>query len=183
MDFKTVLELILKGFNKENVRYGLIGGFALGVLGVPRSTVDLDFLIHRDDLDKVDKIMKGNGYKCVYKSENVSQYVSDAKVFGEVDFLHAFRRASSGMLDRVKELEVFAGSMKLRVLRPEDIIGLKVQAAVNDQTKANKEYADIEALMDYYRMDLNWQLIEDYFSTFSLEEKFIKLKNKYCNVE
>jgi hypothetical protein len=32
MDFKTVLELILKNFEKENIRYALIGGFALGAL-------------------------------------------------------------------------------------------------------------------------------------------------------
>ena len=32
LDFKTVLGLILEGFHKENIRYGLIGGFALGAL-------------------------------------------------------------------------------------------------------------------------------------------------------
>jgi hypothetical protein len=73
MDFKTVLELILKIFEKEHINYALIGGFALGALGLPRATVDLDFLIHRDDLSKVDKIMKENGYSCKYKSEDVSQ--------------------------------------------------------------------------------------------------------------
>lgn len=58
MDFKTVLGLIIKDFNKEKVRYGLIGGFALGIWGVARSTIDLDFLVHRDDLNKIAKIMR-----------------------------------------------------------------------------------------------------------------------------
>lgn len=81
MDFKTVLRLILTGFHKENVRYGLIGGFALGALGISRATVDLDFLVHHDDLSKVDKIMKDNGYECVFKTENVSQYISNKAIF------------------------------------------------------------------------------------------------------
>ena len=183
MDFKATLEPILKGFYKENVRYGLIGGFALGVLGVPRSTVDLDFLVHREDLSKIDKIMKSNDYECVFKSENVSQYVSPVKIFGEVDFLYAFRKASLGMLERTEEKEVFAGSLKLKVLKPEDIIGLKVQAAANDQTKATKEYADIEALMEHSRTSLDWQLIEEYFSTFGQEKKFAELKTKFYNAK
>ena len=183
MDFKTVLGLIIKRFNRENVRYGLIGGFALGIWGLPRSTVDLDFLVQRDDLDKIDRIMKSNGYECVYKSDNVSQYVSPLKIFGEVDFLYAFRKASLGMLDKAEEREAFEGTLKLKVLRPEAIIGLKLQAAVNNPRRATREYADIEALLDHHRVNLDWELIEDYFSTFSQKAKFAELKRKYYEVK
>ncbi|MEW6679738.1 MAG: hypothetical protein AB1297_01780 [bacterium] len=44
MDFKMVLGLLLNDFQKENIRYGLIGGLALGLYGIHRSTLDLDFL-------------------------------------------------------------------------------------------------------------------------------------------
>lgn len=183
MDFKAVLGLILEGFHKENIRYGLIGGFALGALGLPRATVDLDFMVHHDDLKKIDEIMKSNGYECVYKSENVSQYVSGVKIFGEVDFLHAFRKASLGMLEKAKELDIFEGKAKIRVLRPEDIIGLKLQAMANDAKRVARELLDIEALMDYYRMNLDWESIQDYFSIFEQKEKFLELKAKYYNAK
>ena len=179
MDFKTILGLILKDFQRGNIRYGLIGGFALGVLGLPRATVDLDFLIHRDDLGKVDKIMKFQGYECVYKSENVSQYVSPLKIFGEIDFLHAFRKASLGMLERAEEKDIFEGNLKIRVLRPEDIIGLKLQSLVNNPARKEREYLDIEALMEHYRKNLDWKLIEEYFSLFEQKEKYLELKSKY----
>ncbi len=179
MDFKTVLRLILDAFHKKNVRYGLIGGFALGALGVPRATVDLDFLLHRDDLFKVDKFMKANGYECIFKSENVSQYVSTIKIFGEVDFLYAFRKASIGMLERAEKLDIFEGELKIKVLRPEDIIGLKLQAAVNNETRIIREFADIEALMDYRKQNLDWNLLEEYFSIFEQKVKFDELKAKY----
>ncbi len=183
MDLKTVLDLILESFQKENIRYGLIGGFALGLLGIPRATVDLDFLIHRDDLDKIDKIMRANNYDCVYKSENVSQYVSAIKIFGEIDFLHAFREVSVKMLGKAKELDIFEGKSKIKVLMPEDIIGLKLQALMNDPARLIREYLDIEALMDYYRKNLDWKSIEDYFSIFEQKEKFRELKSKYYDIK
>lgn len=183
MDFKTVLGFIIKGFNEKDVRYALIGGFALGALGVSRATVDLDFLVHRDDLPKIDKIMKEHEYNCVYKSENVSQYISAVKIFGEVDFLHAFRDISTEMLKRAIEKDIFEGNLKIKVLRPEDIIGLKLQAIANDKTRTMREFIDIEALMDNYRINLDWQLIEEYFSIFEQKEKFKELKEMYGNVK
>lgn len=183
MDFKIVLGLILKDFKRENVRYALIGGFALGALGLPRATIDLDFLVHRDDLNKIDKIMKSHGYESVYKSENVSQYISAIKIFGEIDFLHAFREVSTGMLERAKELEVFEGKLKIRVLRPEDIIGLKVQSAINNPARAIREYIDIEDLMEHYKTDLDWNVLEEYFSLFERQGKLSELKAKYFHAK
>lgn len=179
MDFKTVCRIILGEFQRQQVRYALMGGFALGVLGVPRSTVDLDFLIHADDLPKIEKIMAGQGYECFYQTENVSQYTSPVKVMGEIDFLHAFRQLSLEMLDRALEKEIFEGEMKINVLRPEDMIAFKVQSAVNNETRKNLEYADIENLISYYGADLNWRELEKYFSLFSEDSFYKELRDKY----
>jgi len=183
MEFEKVLEVIIKNFEEEGVRYALIGGFALGVLGVPRATVDLDFLVLKEDLPKVDRIMQRNNYECKYRTENVSQYVSPLKIFGEVDFLHAFRKISSRMLEDAIEKDVFEGRMKIKVLRPEDIIGLKIQAAVNDSERAEREFLDIEALMSHYKERLDWDLIEEYFSLFEQDDKFKELKSKYAKIK
>lgn len=183
MDFKATLAALIEVFEKEKIRYAVIGGFALGVLGVPRTTVDLDFLIEKDDLEKISRIMKSHSYDCVYQSENVSQYVSPVKIFGEVDFLHAFRAISRKMLERAKEVDIFEGKAKIKVLLPEDIIGLKVQSLANNPKRINKEYADIEALMDYHKESLDWQVVEEYFSLFDLKDKFLELKAKYCYVK
>lgn len=97
MDFEFVAEKILIAFLNAEIRYALMGGFALGIWGVHRATVDMDFLVHRDDLGKVQDIMTGMGYECIYHTDNVSQYVSSLKILGEVDFLHAFRKVSIGI--------------------------------------------------------------------------------------
>ncbi|MBA7695826.1 hypothetical protein ES703_104466 [subsurface metagenome] len=92
MDFIKVLHFLLDEFNKEKIQYALIGGFAMGAWGIMRSTMDLDFLVNKSDLGKIEKIMVRRLYKCFFKTENVSQYVSDLKPLGQVDYLHAFRK-------------------------------------------------------------------------------------------
>ncbi|MBI5213343.1 MAG: hypothetical protein HY957_08230 [Nitrospirae bacterium] len=98
----------------------ILGGLALGLWGVGRSTVDIDILVSRDDTGKVDNIMTGLGYECRLRSENASQYLSPLKVFGEVDFLHAFREASLEMLKNAEEKTAFNNTLKIKVVRPED---------------------------------------------------------------
>lgn len=177
MDFRAVLMLIEEDFSKENIRWALIGGFALGALGVQRATIDLDIIIHRGDLEKVDKIMKTHDYRCEYKSDDVAQYVCEVKIFGEIDFILAHRNISCKMLERAQDKEIFSRTVK--VLRPEDVIGLKIQALANDETRASKEYFDIESLLGLYKKELDWVLLEEYFRLFTLGHKYQEYKKKY----
>ena len=137
---------MLNGFRDKDIRYAAIGGFALGVLGVPRATMDLDFLVHREDLPALEALMAALGYSRRFHSENVSQYENKDAAWGSVDFLHAFRKTAISMLGRAMERPVFAGTAVVRVLRPEDVIGLKVQSMANDPDRRTKDAADIESL-------------------------------------
>ena len=180
MDFAKIVPLLIKEFEKEKIGYALMGGFAMGALGFVRATADLDFVVDAKDLAKIETIMKKYHYRCVYKTENVSQYVSAMKIFGEIDFLHAFRPVSVAMLKRATKLPVLQRTHTIKVLRPEDIIGLKIQALVNNPARKHPEYADITALMAYYRAQLDWKLLEEYFNIFDKGKEFGRLKQKYA---
>jgi len=175
MDFKSVLSMLLKNFEKNNIHYALMGGFAFGLWGVGRATVDIDLLVSREDMEMTDRIMLEAGYDCKYHSENVSQYVSPLTIFGEVDFLHAFRDASLEMLGRAEEKEIFGGLLKIKVLKPEDLIGLKLQAIKNDAERMENDMADIKALVSAHGETLDWSMIERYFQLFDMEEEYVKL--------
>lgn len=178
MDFKSVLTALLSRFAEREVRYALMGGFALGLWGVGRTTVDLDFLAHRDDGEKIRKIMRELDYECRYESENVSQYISPVKVFGEVDFLHAFRQASLEMLQRAEMKDVFEGALRIKVLRPEDLIGLKLQAIRNDPLRKEADIADIRLLISAYPGDLDWELIDRYVEVLELRDLWREIKGE-----
>lgn len=179
MDFERVLRSLLGEFGGHHIRYAAIGGFAMGVLGVPRATMDLDFLVHRDDLSKLDEVLKALGYQRLAHTENVSQYRHADDLWGSVDFVHAFRQAALAMLERAKSYPVFSGAQTVRAVGPEDVIGLKVQAMVNDPDRRTLELADIERLAAFYGDRLDWERVQEYYELFNLGEDVRKLRQRY----
>lgn len=169
MNFKAVLETLITDFDTNGIGYALIGGLAVSLWSVPRSTVDVDFLILKDDVEPVAAIMEKHGYECRYRTENVSQYVSPLRIFGEVDYLHAFRDASVAMLKRTAIKNIFSGALKINVLQPEDLIGLKLQAMKNDPGRTSIDTADIKALMQVHGGCLDLGLIKKYFELFETD--------------
>lgn len=180
MDFRIVIKKILSAFAQEGVGYALIGGYAVGLWGVPRGTVDMDFLVRRDDMAKVHRVMESIGYEVRFSSENVTQYVSPLAIFGEIDFVHAFRQASLRMLERAVEKTLFNDGLSIKVLLPEDLIGLKVQAFSNDKTREPIDLYDIETLMKLHGEVLDWELVGEYFELFDSSPLFLDLRGKYC---
>lgn len=179
MDFKLVLEKLLTAFKEQEIHYALMGGFAMGAWGAPRATVDIDFLVLRDDMEKVDAIMRSLSYECRHWTENVSQYVSPLQVFGEVDFLHAFRIPSLSMLQRAEERKMLGKTMTVKVLKIEDMIGFKAQAIANNKERITVDLADIENLINTHKSTINWSMIEEYFVLFGLHDIFKELRKKY----
>ncbi|UCB57165.1 MAG: hypothetical protein JSV30_00825 [Candidatus Omnitrophota bacterium] len=57
-------EETLRAFQKQKVKYVLVGGIAVNLLGAMRSTADLDILVEMSDnnLRKTVKILKRQGY-------------------------------------------------------------------------------------------------------------------------
>jgi len=178
MDLKKALTLIIAEFEKHNVNYAIIGGFAVGALGIPRSTIDLDFLVPVDSLHKVEAIMLALGYRKAFTSENASQYVSPSPEMGEVDFLHAFRPISIKMLAEAETLPVFGKEARVKVLKAEDIIALKIQSINNNPARLAKDNSDIEELMKSRKLD--WEILKTYFELFGLEKRFLELREKYA---
>ncbi|MDD1778939.1 MAG: nucleotidyltransferase family protein [Candidatus Helarchaeota archaeon] len=58
-------EEIFQAFQKEKVKYVLVGGIAVNLLGAMRNTADLDILVEMsdDNLKKIVQILKKQGYK------------------------------------------------------------------------------------------------------------------------
>ena len=183
MDFEIVLKRLIFEFSRLHIRCAAIGGFALGVLGVPRQTLDLDFLVHRDDLEKLDDALTALGYTRVFQSENVSQYRHPDTTWGSVDFIHAFRKISLAMLERAKDYPVGGGKQSLRTAQPEDVIGLKVQAMFNDPERRPQEQNDIERLMARYGRKLDWNRIQEFYEVFGFSDEAKKLRDRFDRAE
>jgi len=181
MDFKKVIGILLKIFEEHDIEYAFIGGFALGALGIIRSTADIDLLVHKKDMPTLDRSLGSQRYQLQYRSENVSQYISNIRPLGSIDVLHAFRHHSLSILKRVRKVSIFDDQYTINVLMPEDIIGLKVQSMVNNPERETLELADIELILGKFHNVVDWQLLEEYFELFQCEDYLDTLKVKYGN--
>lgn len=183
MDFAQVLRALLEGLQQAKIRYGVIGGFALGALGAPRATVDLDLLVHQEDLGALHQVLTSLGYTRDVHTENVSHYRHKEGRWGAIDVLHAFRTFALGMLERARILPVLGGAASLRVLEPEDIIGLKVQAAANNPLRQLQETADIEALMAVHGKTMNWTRLQEYYALFDRANEVAGLRARFGHAQ
>jgi len=128
-------------------------------------------------LHKIEAIMLAMGYKKVFSSENASQYVSPSAELGEVDFLHAFRPISMKMLAEAETVMVFGKEARVKVLKAEDIIALKLQSINNNPGRLAKDNSDIEELMKSRKLD--WDALKSYFKLFGMDQRFLELRDKY----
>ena len=82
------------------------------------------------------------------------------------------------MLKRAVEKDVFEGTLRIRVLMPEDIVGLKLQAFTNDPSRRSGDLADIEALLSVRRNHVDWDLVAQYFNLFEMETLLKEMMKK-----
>jgi|TARA_B100002003_G_scaffold218116_1_gene218864 hypothetical protein len=181
VDFVEVSSTLLQDFSKEGVHYAVIGGFALGFWGVTRATADMDFLLLLEDAENAEGILTRYGYTADYKTENVARFQSPNSKFGSIDIIYAFRDVSRNMLKRSVTVE-FGEDLFVRTLVPEDIIGLKVQAITNDNSRFNQDFADIQALLAVKSEAgnaIDWEVLGEYFELFKRGDLLQELKATY----
>lgn len=178
MNFELVLRRVVKALEEGGIHYAMIGGFAMALRGVQRATMDLDFILMLEDMDRADVILRDCGYTRVFHSENVSHYASPSPDWGRIDILHAFRGPTLGMLKRAEAVPVLDG-LSVKVVHVEDIVGLKVQASVNNPAREAHDWADIRMILaaaGEQGRAIDWALVADYLAIFHLQGRLNELK-------
>jgi predicted nucleotidyltransferase len=182
MDFKAVIASLLRRFSDSGVKAVLSGGFALSTLGIFRFTRDIDFVIPAENVPAVEAIMTELGYeKQAFSNPEILSYVSPLKVMGQVDFLVARRKYSRAMIERARDVPILDGALTVKALRAEDLIGLKLQALLNDpQNRQSIDAPDIQRLLKLHRSRMDMDLVREYFRLFDKE----KLLDEWlCDIE
>jgi hypothetical protein len=160
-----IYEEILREFQRQKVKYVLVGGIAFNLLGGYRNTLDMDVLVQMTDknLLKVTRILKKAGYHVrqpvnpemiadkktredwvknknmkafnFYKGERSYEEV-DIVIDSPLDFKKAIKKA----------VITTVNGIRLTIISPEDFIKMKKFSG------RNKDLQDIEALKKARRM-------------------------------
>lgn len=82
------------------------------------------------------------------------------------------------MLER-RVRKSLGNDFQAHTLLPEDLIGLKLQAMVNDPSREPQELVDISSLLNarkHKNQAIDWDLLEEYFALFSRQKQLDQLK-------
>ncbi len=174
MTLKLTLEKANQALNESGVNHALIGGFALAVLGVPRATNDIDFLINAAQVETAKAAMTQAGWKIALETKEVIHFREQ----GNVDLLIARRPLSQAMLRNSKPLP----PLGVHCLSAEAIIGLKIQAYKNDSAREFQDKADIQSLIVKHGSFLDWEEIRTYADLFQ-EMPFLEKLRSQCDLK
>ncbi len=147
----------------------MIGGLALACYGSTRATIDLDILIREDHKDQAKDILLRNGFTLVYETQEVMQFAG----IGYVDILLARRPISQRILSEANA----NGPEGIHFVKSEDLIGLKIQAYINDPSRELQDKADIQFLIENVE-GMDWERIKTYADLFSQWDAINDIKNK-----
>lgn len=156
MDLRLALKTAKEAMEKIGAPYALIGGFALGAHGIHRATKDIDFLVDAVKKHELKEALLHAGFSLIFESDNIMQFQGPSFL----DVVLAQRPMSLEMIKTAKISTLF----EIPVVSAEGIIGLKIQAYVNDHTRKLQDQADIQSLLKL--PDLDFHLIKKYADLF-----------------
>lgn len=169
MNLKSTLKLAHSLLEQHGIDHALIGGLALACYGSTRATIDVDLLIHEEHRNKVKELFDKQGFTLMHEGPEVLQFAG----VGYVDVLLARRPISQKMLFNANT----EGPEGIHYLKTEDLIGLKIQAYVNDPSREFQDKADIQFLLEAVD-DLDWDKLKSYADLFGQWEALNGIKSK-----
>ena len=93
MKEQSVFHLISDLTKKEGVPCILIGGFAVNHYKVTRQTNDIDFLITKDDFQKILPVLREQGYQVMRQSEVFADLESSDRRLLDLDYMFILNNA------------------------------------------------------------------------------------------
>lgn len=169
---KEALKHIELRLRDMGVRHALIGGVAMTVHGLVRATKDIDYLMEGEREPDVHALFEALGFETLQRGRDVSSYLL-ARL--RIDVLYARRPYSRAMLDHA--IQATIDKTELFAVRPEDIIGLKLQALRNQPTRV-QDRADIVLLLRLHGAAMDAERLNAYARLLGMEVVLDELRRQ-----
>ena len=145
MDFGRNLEELKNFLDTRQYRWALIGGVALAVYGLARTTLDLDLAVEMDAQEEIVSFMEKSGFQTLHRSAAYSNHLHPDPVRGRVDFLYV-RGSTRDRLFAEAQVRKGPHGILVSVPKPEHLIAMKVLAIKSDPGRTFQDLADIRYL-------------------------------------
>ncbi len=146
MKHRTIFHLISSVFSKTGVCGILIGAFAVNYYKALRNTVDIDFLIRKDDYSKILKLLETKGYKEDCVRDIFARLKGKNLELIDLDFMFVDTDTFEKIMKDSKNISI--AKQKFKVPSLEHLIALKLHAIKNGpKSRGNKDLFDIVELI------------------------------------
>lgn len=170
MAYQSIFHLVSDITKKTGIPVVLIGGFAASHYKYARQTMDVDFLIKKEDFEKILALLEKAGYKINYSQETFSRLISaDGLLMMDIDFMFVDEETFAKIIKDSQKIDI--AGCEFRVPSLEHLIALKLHAVkYNPKPRINKDIPDIINLIKINKVDAK-------------SEKFKALCLKYATQE
>jgi len=152
MKYPTAFHLISNISKKAGVSCVLVGGFAVNYYKYTRQTADVDFLITKDDFEKIFDLLKKEGYKQDYAQKVFIRLKSKKFYLMDLDFMFVDKETFAKIVKDGREISI-AGQ---RFIVPSlyNLIALKLHSIkYNPKIRESTDLPDIINLIRANKID------------------------------
>lgn len=160
MQFDEVLRTFAAFFEREGIRYALVGGLAVYAWGGSRTTKDIDFLVARSDQQRVIAFAESLGYDTLHVTQAFSNHAHTDTRLGRVDFLYVSDQTAEKIFASSTSKAV-VGDEAVQVASPEHLAMMKALAMKNFPHRTLFEPEDVRVLLSVPGVD--HEAVREYF--------------------
>jgi hypothetical protein len=160
VQFDEVLKTFGEFFDRERIRYAVIGGLAVQAWGRSRLTKDVDFAVDVDARDQVIAFAESLGYETLHVSVAYSNHVSAEPRLGRVDFMYVSGPTAERVFAATVRKPIVTG-VEAPVASAEHLAMMKAIAMKNFPHRALFEGEDVRVLLNAPGFDR--QAVRDFY--------------------
>ena len=172
MQFDEVLRTWKEFFEREGIRYALVGGLAMAAWGSGRTTEDADFVVDIAARPRVIAFAESQGFTTLHLSDAFSNHKRGSD---QLDFMYVEGLTSEQIFARAEE-RAFLGKVPLNVARPEHLAAMKAVAIKSAPRRAFRDISDVIFLLRLPGVDRDF--VRDYFARKELLDVFNEIEKR-----
>jgi hypothetical protein len=169
VNFANVLRTVTGFLEERGTRYAVIGGVAIAMYGLPRTTLDLDLVVDATVQEDLLRWLESIGYQTRHRSSGYSNHSHRETSWGTLDFVYVQGDTAEKLFAGARRAQG-PGGLEVPIPRPEHLVALKVAAMKNDPDRVFREQEDIRFLLHLPGVDRGE--VKSYFDRHGLEERF-----------
>jgi len=170
----NIFQIISDIFAKKNVLSVLIGGFAINYYKVTRTTADIDFLITKEDFEKISGLLEEKGFKKDYEQEVFARLLGEKPNLMDLDFMFVDKETLDKIIKESKVTSIAGENFRVPCLN--HLIALKLHAIkFNPKIRENRDLPDIIELIRVNKVNVKDAEFKNLCLKYGTEELYQKI--------